>query len=474
MSACGPLAAVAVLLLGCGLQPGGGADGTVHFEQHSPSDGAGTDDTRVQSPGEVICTGGVGCVGEPCSGPEDCASNWCVDHLGAQVCTIPCDGTCPPGWVCGPVAVGTPAEVKVCLSLHPTLCRPCNSSFDCLRVDGMLGQCLSYGAAGSFCGAPCSADKPCPGGYECKSATTIEGLVMDQCLPVSGECKCTQASVDLGLWTACEVTSEAGTCPGKRSCESTGLSSCLGPVPQFESCNKVDDDCDGKTDEEGCAEDLCGKPDACSAGEVEEEVEPCAPCSTRKRTRVCSDTCQWGAWGEWGACDESGNICLPGEIETEDGFCGQCGSDERKRTCTAECVWGEWEEWSACAGEGVCPPGVTDTATEGCGNCGSHTRSRVCADNCQWGNWGAWGACTGAGPCVPGQVDGGGCDECAQKVCQANCQWGACGLKPGANCLWEQGKNWKCCAPGKWHFCLPPVYGCVWSGQCNPCSNCGC
>jgi hypothetical protein len=364
--------------------------------------------------------------------------------------------------------------VKVCLSLHPTLCRPCNSSFDCLRVDGMLGQCLSYGAAGSFCGAPCSADKPCPGGYECKSATTIEGLVMDQCLPVSGECKCTQASVDLGLWTSCEVTSEAGTCPGKRSCESTGLSSCLGPVPQFESCNKVDDDCDGKTDEEGCAEDLCGKPDACSAGEVEEEVEPCAPCSTRKRTRVCSDTCQWGAWSEWGACDESGNICLPGEIETEDGFCGQCGSNERKRTCTAECVWGEWEEWSACAGEGVCPPGVTDTATEGCGNCGSHTRSRVCADNCQWGDWGAWGACTGAGPCVPGQVDGGGCDECAQKVCQANCQWGACGLKPGANCLWEQGKNWKCCAPGKWHFCLPPVYGCVWSGQCNPCSNCGC
>jgi len=457
-----------LLVAACGGQAGGGADNVVHFEHYSSVDVSEALAPTV----EVVCMPGVGCIGEPCQGPEDCQSGWCVDHLGSQVCTMVCEEACPPGWVCGPVAVGTPAEKTVCLSLHPTLCRPCNSSFDCLRVDGMLGQCLTFGASGSFCGAPCGPDKPCPNGYQCVSATTVEGQVMDQCLPVSGECKCTETSFDLGLWTACEVASDAGTCPGKRTCDASGLTPCLGPVPQFETCNKVDDDCDGKTDEDVC--DQCGKPDACTAGEVQEETEACGPCAARKRSRTCEASCQWSGWSGWSECDESGAICLPGELEVENGFCGQCGSNERKRTCTAECVWGEWEEWSACTGEGPCPPGVSDTAKEGCGNCGTRTRTRVCADNCQWGAVGGWSDCAGQGPCSPGQTDGGGCDACAQKACGGNCQWGGCGLKPGANCEWKEGKNWKCCASGKWHFCLPPVYGCVWSSQCVPCTGCGC
>ena len=56
----------------------------------------------------------------------------------------------------------------------------------------------------------------------------------------------------------------------------------------------------------------------------------------------------------------------------------------------------------------------------------------------------------------------------------ASCEADADCLKPGAQCEWEKGTNWKCCGGGKWHFCLGPSYGCIWSDPCIACSGCGC
>ncbi|MFH1532525.1 MAG: hypothetical protein ABIK09_17515 [Pseudomonadota bacterium] len=67
-----------------------------------------------------------------------------------------------------------------------------------------------------------------------------------------GECPCTDSAVALVLWTPCRIGNDAGTCPGKRVCTAAGLGACDAAEAAAETCNGVDDDCDGVTDEETC------------------------------------------------------------------------------------------------------------------------------------------------------------------------------------------------------------------------------
>jgi hypothetical protein len=463
----GPAALVLLLVAtACG-SAGDGADGGVVFD----------DTGKVSTPDAAedgLCVEGAGCLGTPCASGEDCPSGWCIDHRGASICTIPCDKECPDGFVCSTVAAGTPAAMQVCLSLHPTLCKPCSSSFDCMRADGLKGYCLDFGTAGDFCGAACTKQKPCPPGYVCEAASTVEGTESSQCLPQGGECGNTPVDPPPPPPPEgeCDVVNEFGACPGKLTTTAEGQTLCVGPTPMAETCNNLDDDCDGQVDEGACS--ACGDPGACEPGATEEEVDECGPCSSKTRFRECDGDCKWSEWTAWSDCSIPGGSgdCLPGETDEESQPCGKCGTQNRTRACTDQCDWGDWGDWGACSGEGACSPGESQTSSEACGKCGTRTQKRTCNDSCQWGDWGAWSACTGEGVCSPGQTQDGNCDVCAQKTCQSNCQWGSCKLKPGAECLWEEGTNWECCAPGKWHFCLPS--NCKWSGTCNPCTGCGC
>jgi hypothetical protein len=52
----------------------------------------------------------------------------------------------------------------------------------------------------------------------------------------------------LHLSTDCLIENEFGSCPGERVCEAAGLSVCDATIPSPESCNDIDDDCDGEVD----------------------------------------------------------------------------------------------------------------------------------------------------------------------------------------------------------------------------------
>ena len=60
----------------------------------------------------------------------------------------------------------------VCLSNAPKLCLPCTNSESCQGE--MPGTCVTYGAGGSFCGASCDLDSPCPAGFDCQETTTTD------------------------------------------------------------------------------------------------------------------------------------------------------------------------------------------------------------------------------------------------------------------------------------------------------------
>ena len=85
---------------------------------------------------------------------------------------------------------------------------------------------------------------------------------------------------DLG-GTPCEITNEYGSCPGVSKCEN-GKESCVGKAPEAERCDGEDNDCDGMTDE---TFDLLGT--ECSVGVGACEAQGRYVCSEDGQGVVC-------------------------------------------------------------------------------------------------------------------------------------------------------------------------------------------
>ncbi len=274
------------------------------------------------------CEPGEGCFLAPCAGNGDCEAGWCVAHRGEKVCTQTCQEECPAGWTCQQVGGTDPDLIFVCVSDYPTLCRPCSVGDDCEDLGGAKDACLSYGTEGAFCGGSCGAGGTCPTGFSCVAAETLDGVTLEQCVADAGTCACTDTSVALGLWTACVAENEWGICGGKRVCEEGGLSDCDAPIPAEETCNALDDDCDGVTDEElcddgnPCTEDQCVPGAGCSF--VPLDGLPC------EGEDLCAGqwTCQQGTCVAVGLADcDDGKVCTTDTCDPTDGKCDHVPMD---------------------------------------------------------------------------------------------------------------------------------------------------
>ena len=191
--------------------------------------------------------------GEPgatCSNNGDCKSQKCVDTGNGKICTQACVSCCPTGTQCK--NTGTPSNPDFfCMPTTISLCRPCVADAEC-KAGNPSAVCVSYGKAGSFCGGGCDTDANCPVGYTCGAAEGVSpGPETKQCLRVNGECSCNAAAVAASAQTTCSASNPSGTCTGQRTCGPAGLSACTAATPAAETCNGVDDDCDGTTDAPG-------------------------------------------------------------------------------------------------------------------------------------------------------------------------------------------------------------------------------
>ena len=293
----------------------------------------------LASDGQAGCNPGEGCFGDKCQANEQCDSGWCVDHLGEGICTMPCQEECPAGWECKQVTGMGPDVVFLCVSKHANLCRPCGSGSDCKSVSGIEDVCVDYGEAGSFCGGVCEKDDDCPWGFSCLDGKTVEGVETRQCVADSGVCPCTAKSVALGLSTPCEIVNEAGVCSGKRLCTAEGLTGCDAAVPAEETCNGLDDDCDGDVDEPDevdgnlvnlcddgneCTKDMCKGADGCSY-EILTEGE----CKD-------GDTCTVGDHCEEGTCVGNPVLCDDSNPCTDDSCDGLGGCEFEANTAVCD------------------------------------------------------------------------------------------------------------------------------------------
>ena len=192
-----------------------------------------------------------GAPGYPCASGDDCDSGYCIQTPDGMQCTQTCTSECPFGWVCSLHTPSLPDEVFICAPLFTSICTPCLTNAECFTGGIDAGEsCVSYGAAGFFCGGPCAADDDCPPGYGCQATEDRTGAAVTQCLLSVGLCKCTQWATDGGAATDCYVENEWGTCSGERECLASGLSDCSAKEPAQEECNGKDDNCDGEVDED--------------------------------------------------------------------------------------------------------------------------------------------------------------------------------------------------------------------------------
>jgi hypothetical protein len=188
--------------------------------------------------------------GYPCEENSDCIHNFCVETWQGKKCSAPCVEECPvDGWSCSLIANSCPDCQYICIPQFVHLCQPCKTNNDCSTGLVESGdRCIDYGPFGKFCGGECEVDIDCPSGYFCEEMD-IGGDVLGQCVPESGVCQCSEIAIKKGLTTDCYEQNEFGTCTGEKMCTPTGLTECDAATPAPETCNGADDDCNGLMDD---------------------------------------------------------------------------------------------------------------------------------------------------------------------------------------------------------------------------------
>jgi len=413
----------------------GSVPSCIRVGTQSPGSVCGND--RVCSPAGacVACQEDAACdTGDPCAiGATRCGSGvpTCV-AVGvrppgtvcgpAQVCSpagacIACDAgaACPASQPCGTARIVCSTGAPVCLDVTPPTAIQCN---------GVCVTPVTYFADrdGDGFGALSAALTGCPGapppGYvtlsgDCNDSNPyVYPGATERCNGVDDNCNNLVDELWPGLGAAC--TRGLGVCAttGQYVCNSTGDGTrCSAAViaPTTESCNNLDDNCDGTVD--NVAASLCQIGDcqygyrACTAG-----GEVCVPAGNRNEGGACGSpvggTCRAGTCG----CNPStelncGGVCLPAGpcLSTGSGTCREAGTwvcSGTSRVCSATprtsgaCTA---PTGGTCDGAGFCscPGAVCNGACTDLGSNVNHCGA--CGNACQSGQNCIQGACVGSG-----------------------------------------------------------------------------
>lgn len=339
-----------------------------------------------------------GSFGAPCSKNEDCYSNLCIEGPEGFICTMLClDGGCPNGFMCSGIMNTFPDTIFLCMPEFSKVCSACTADNQCAG-----GKCIEF-PEGRFCTVPCTGDE-CPSNYECAD---VPDLTDRYCVPPSGSCLC--RAKDEGTKRACQVTNDVGTCYGYESCDpDIGFAACDAIPAKAEECNGLDDDCNGKPDDgigdgEPCDQTnefgtctgtgICmgSKGWACSAmipavetcngidddcdGSTDEDFKVDDLYSTIENCGACNKSCEGIFPNATVACDVTAAVPRCVVVECEDGYyklndyqcipmtstiCTPCVLDTDCILDNARCVeLGDGGTYCGrgCVDSGECPPG---------------------------------------------------------------------------------------------------------------------
>lgn len=230
----------------------------VSDEGPDPTDDGGTvdptDDGGIIEPEiiEVPDEGGVPDAGQamvPCDDPSECDSGFCIPTSEGNVCALSCVDSCPDGFACRLLEIPGQDPTFVCLDLGLNACKPCNIHDECRTQGGSENdRCTEFGDyEGSFCTVNCEDTNFCESGYTCTELVDpVSNNTYNQCLPEAGACDCSTYASNEGASTNCGVE----FCQGVRACGAEGLTDCTAQVASDEICDGTDNNCNGLADDD--------------------------------------------------------------------------------------------------------------------------------------------------------------------------------------------------------------------------------
>jgi len=345
------------------------------------------------------CNGVIDCACRPtetrsCFGGTAATRGVGACHDGTMICG---DGLEFGTWGdCAGDVLPAPAEVCDPVGVDENCNGAVNEGCDCHDGDPPV-------ACGSDVGECAAGTQACVGGHlgECTGAV---GPAAEICDGLDNDC---DGMVDQSLSRPCG--SDVGECrPGAQACIAGTWETCAGgqdPTPEV--CDGLDNDCNGMTDESLTR--ACGSAvGACRAGMQSCGAGVWSTCAgeTLPSVETCNnvdDDCDGMVDdGVTRACGSSAGICRPGTQTCTAGVFGTCagGITPGVETC-----------------DGVLDENCDGTVDEGCGcvsgatrACGSSTGScRPGSQTCTTG--GMWGTCTGGVGPTP-EVCNGADDDC--------------------------------------------------------------
>ena len=348
----GALAIVAVCLLStaCSTDPGGEDAGGKKAADAAATDVPLAFEVTVTTVDPFTCPGGHGC---DCAADPDCTYGVCIAGAGGT-CSVPCGQACPTGLACAALDKAG-VTIHHCVPAHVDLCDPCTATESCTSLGRDDSACVSYGAAGNFCGSACDGDADCPQGYACETANLADGGASLQCVKKSkadaavgdyGTCGCSAAAIKAKLGTSCWQAKDGVSCLGSRGCSDAGLSACSAPTPSIEACDGTDNDCNGLTDEDTCGDGNPCTADACKDGKCA-NTPATGPCNADDSACTGNDACKDGkcAAGDPISCDDK-NICTTDSCDAVKGCqnasqnAAPCDADGSKCTAGDACLDG--------------------------------------------------------------------------------------------------------------------------------------
>jgi hypothetical protein len=186
--------------------------------------------------GHYLTVDNCGTCGNSCVAKFDGASAVDCQWIGGQATCVILE--CEPGYVL--------YNGVTCLDEDAFLCQPCSADGDCF---GDFSSCVPVSDTDprTFCTRSCAPDSPfseiCPPAYTCEE---VDGG--SYCMPENDSCDCGENNA--GQTKACVIVNSFGSCFGTEECEpAVGWVGCTAVAPDAETCDGIDNDCDGMVDE---------------------------------------------------------------------------------------------------------------------------------------------------------------------------------------------------------------------------------